>query len=163
LARNLQNMKQFQNCISDMKNTQILILLFLPAIITAQQVQCNRNEEWVCGPPHDYEATCNENPDASGAPCRQGCFCVQGYVRSSLQEKRCIRPSDCLSCPEHTHFRMCGLNPLCLGSCDNWSGTDTCSTDCHKNCQCNDGHVRVSDTNFTCVPVENCLHMPPIE
>ncbi len=138
-----------------MKNLLILITLLVPIIGSPDP--CNLNEEYrECGPPKSYEDTCNEKFTIIPEICMQGCYCLDGFVRTSREEDLCVPIEECLACSEHQHFRKCGSHQMCQRTCDNLEGSIVCPAMCVQNCQCDDGYVQVSQTNFTCVSVENC-------
>jgi hypothetical protein len=121
--------------------------------------RCGENEiHKECGVPRGYEKLCNERYPLIPSPppiCVEGCYCKEGYVRTSDEENICILKSRCMDCQRNQHFLLRGN--LCQRTCENFSDEwVTCPPVILPNCMCNEGFIRVSDFNQSCILPQNC-------
>ncbi|XP_077291699.1 zonadhesin-like [Arctopsyche grandis] len=90
--------------------------------------------------------------------CIPACICKKGYIRDKYNGK-CIPLNGCCS-DQNSEVVECP-NPCPGGTCDEPEITP-CKIYCSfRGCQCKKGFVKNSETNTTCVAIENCeLSLP---
>ncbi|XP_077288608.1 uncharacterized protein LOC143912993 [Arctopsyche grandis] len=96
-----------------------------------------------------------QQPSYTGEQCTPGCRCATGYLRN--KSGACVMPENC--CEDPNAELVPGPN-TCPG------GTCSCPMfeDCENRpwvpygCQCKTGYLKISDTNPTCVPVDECCN-----
>ncbi|GFT45325.1 zonadhesin [Nephila pilipes] len=115
-------------------------------------VTCGEGEEYQ--PCRSCENTC-EDPFSKRpcqGPCRPGCVCAKGFVRS--RDRKCIRPQHCNipTCGENEEFSECGSS--CPLTCSNYQESIFCTKGCTKGCFCKSGYVE--GPNKKCILPQNC-------
>lgn len=82
------------------------------------------------------------------AVCRQGCFCINGFVRNN---GKCILSEQCkVKCPLNEHSTLC--DGLCQPTCD--VPNPICTKICVKGCACDKGFIR--NKKGKCIRSEKC-------
>jgi hypothetical protein len=130
--------------------------LLLLGVAAAREVQvCDTNEQYSsCG---TYcPQTCNDyaSPKACPDVCAQGCFCLEGFVRRSV-DGECVPVEACKDvpqCMENEELTECGW--LCQPTCNN-NAPQNCSDGCVETCVCKKGYIR-SAVDGPCVPQDSC-------
>ncbi|UJR07791.1 hypothetical protein I4U23_012073 [Adineta vaga] len=114
--------------------------------------------------------TCNDvlQPDSTKActlQCVEGCFCKKGYVRDTNNNGTCIERERCklttLSSDECSNeneiHQECGT--ACPETCEDVlkpNPEKMCTLQCVKGCFCQEGYVRASAQDSTCIKRDQC-------